>query len=95
MKAVQLVDAYPAHFVGVECARFGRTGSSRGFKKQQEDVLGRIAEEGYLHRREHLTLDAELFHQLALQRALWRLPGLDFAAGKLPISLQVRAFLPP
>src|SRR5207253_3700007 len=52
-----------------------------------------------VRRREDFVADAradvELFSQLALQAHSERLAGLAFPAGKLPVALEVHAFLPP
>src|SRR6266704_2951026 len=54
--------------------------------KMQSHLRVRIGEDPRDPRVSALDLDAELFADFALERLGDRLPGLDFAAGKLPVA---------
>jgi hypothetical protein len=42
-----------------------------------------------------LDADADLLRELAHQAVFWRFVGFDLPPGKLPVTLEVRASLPP
>jgi uncharacterized protein len=56
---------------------------------QHVDVVARVAMEQDVPDPTDVGADAELLAELASERGLWRLAGLDFAAGKLPEKREI------
>ena len=62
---------------------------------QQKDLTAGVHVMPHRKNIAHHDGDPQLFEQLARERLLWGLPGLDLPAGKLPRARQMPLIEPP